>query len=929
MKIYDLQINHLTRPLGFMLNNPCFSYKVACDGAKRQVSARICVFGPDSVPVYDSGESGQIDSLGFTPPLPLRPRTHYTWKVSVTADNGERAESAETWFETGKMEEAWQGQWIAPQPGIVNARLFKCFSLPQRPVSARLYICGLGLYEAYINGEKAGDEYLTPYCNDYDRWMQYQTYDVTDLLSTENELSVMLGDGWYKGRFGFQGQKAVYGDRQALICELHVRLPGGQEQVIISDDSWLGEESQVRFANIYDGEVYDATLVPAPAQPVCLLPQLGTARLTERLSLPVRVTHTVIPSEILHTPAGETVLDLGQEISGYLSFRAAGEYGHIYKLEYGEILQDGCFYQDNLRTAKQEYTYVCDGNEYWTRPHFTFYGFRYVRLTGFGDNPDLKDFLGCVLCSDIAQTAILDTGNALVNRFAQNAVWGQRGNFIDVPTDCPQRDERMGWTGDAQVFCATAMYQTDAAAFYTKFLYDMAAEQRDRAGAVPHVVPSFHMAGSPACAWADAAAVMPWTVYRFTGDLSLLRRTYANMRMWAEWLCHMDDQTGSHRLWQAGAHFADWLALDAAYPESCIGGTDIYFIASAYYYYSLHLARLAAEALGENDDAKRWHTREDEVLAAIRREYRTPSGRLAVRTQTAYVLCLYLGLMPPEDTPALKEALDRAFEESRGELRTGFVGTAYLCRVLSRFGLNNRAYDLFLREKYPGWLYEVKMGATTVWERWNSVLPDGHMSDTGMNSLNHYAYGAIMEWVFGDAAGLSPVKAGFRSARLTPHPDPRLKTLDFAYESAVGRWRSAWQVTGENSFDWQVTVPFGAEAELVLPEAEVAGFAPEWEYTDGAMTCTVGAGEYAMHITFKRAPWQPLLIDLPLSALMENDEMRALIRSCAPSLETVQGAEKLLTMSLRKLRANHNNPLPVWEQKRLETALCTKCFGKV
>ena len=257
------------------------------------------------------------------------------------------------------------------------------------------------------------------------------------------------------------------------------------------------------------------------------------------------------------------------------------------------------------------------------------------------------------------------------------------------------------------------------------------------------------------------------------------------------------------------------------------------------------------------------------------------------------------------------------------------MGTAYLCRVLSRFGLNNRAYDLFLREKYPGWLYEVKMGATTVWERWNSVLPDGHMSDTGMNSLNHYAYGAIMEWVFGDAAGLSPVKAGFRSARLTPHPDPRLKTLDFAYESAVGRWRSAWQVTGDNSFDWQVTVPFGAEAELVLPEAEVAGFAPEWEYTDGAMTCTVGAGEYAMHITFKRAPWQPLLIDLPLSALMENDEMRALIRSCAPSLETVQGAEKLLTMSLRKLRANHNNPLPVWEQKRLETALCTKCFGKV
>jgi alpha-L-rhamnosidase len=284
--------------------------------------------------------------------------------------------------------------------------------------------------------------------------------------------------------------------------------------------------------------------------------------------------------------------------------------------------------------------------------------------------------------------------------------------------------------------------------------------------------------------------------------------------------------------------------------------------------------------------------------------------------------------MPPEDTPALKEALDRAFEESHGELRTGFVGTAYLCRVLSHFGLNNRAYDLFLHEEYPGWLYEVKMGATTVWERWNSVLPDGHMSGTGMNSLNHYAYGAVMEWVFSDAAGLSPIKAGFRSARMAPHPDPRLGKLDFAYESAVGRWRSAWQVTCKNGFDWQITVPFGAEAELVLPEAEVTGCDFEWKNTDGVMTCTVCAGEYVVHVSFKHAPWEPLLIDIPLNELMEDDEMRALIRACAPSLETVPDAQKLLAASIRKMRGNHRNPLPIWEQKRLETALCAKCFGK-
>ena len=914
MRIYGMQVNHLVNPLGFDLGAPTFSYKVKDTAARQARAARLRVYGPAGDSVYDSGLRADLDSLGFTPQLTLSPRTRYAWQVTVEADTGETADSPLAWFETAKQSEPWQGQWISAAEGIENARLFTRFTLPGQVKSARLYICGLGLYEAYVNGQKAGDEYLAPFCNNYDAWLQYQTYDVTDLLAEENELSVLLGVGWYMGRFGFQGQRAVYGDTEALLCELRVTLADGSERVIASDLSWQGAQSGVRFANIYDGETFDAGFQGAP-QPVRPAPGLDFSRPRARLSPPVRIMHTLRPAHILHTPAGETVLDLGQEITGWLTFRAAGERGHRYTLSYGEILQDGCFYRDNLRTAQQAFRYISDGAERWARPHFTFFGFRYVKLEGFGEAPDPHDFVGCVLYSDMEQTAFVTTGSEKVNRLAENVLWGQRGNFLDVPTDCPQRDERMGWTGDAQAFCATALYQMDAAAFYDKFLYDMETEQRPRGGAVPHVIPSFHMPGSPSCAWADAAAILPWTVYLFTGDRALLRRRYENMRLWVEWLYQADERTGGRRLWQAGAHFADWLALDAAYPASCTGGTDPDFIACAFYLYSTRLTRQAAEALGLSDDADRYRRLEEEILQAIRREYRTAGGQLALRTQTAYILCLYLGLMPPEDTPRLKAGLDRAFENSRGELRTGFVGTSYLCRVLTACGFDRLAYSLFLREEYPGWLYEVNMGATTVWERWNSVLPDGHVSDTGMNSLNHYAYGAVMEWLFRDAAGIAPVAEapGFRRALLQPHPDPRLGTLDFRYESAMGRYRSAWQVTGERAFDWQITVPFGAEADLVLPAGTVTGDPAPWRAQNGHLTCTVGAGSYAFHVVCDAAPWGERALDIPLETLMAYPALKERILACAPGLS----GSDLTRLTPRQLRSHHFNPLPVWEQKQL------------
>jgi len=631
MKIYGMRVNHLTDPVGFELKDIRFSYKVKDASGKKQQSARIVIAEKDKDIVFDSGYDTGMDSLCYAPKITLKPRTAYTWQVTVCTDAGEECTSDEAFFETGKMDEPWEAAWIMAAEKDGNAVFEKSFSLPERAVNARLYICGLGLYEAVVNGQRVGDEYLTPYCNDYDSWLQYQTFDITDLLGRDNTVKVSLGDGWYKGRFGFRGQKEIYGNRQAMICEIRARMRDGKEITIGTDETWRTMTGPVLFSNIYDGEIIDDTVAEKETGNAVKATQMMTERLTDRLSLPVRIVETLAPVDVIITPRGETVIDIGQNMTGWLAFRDKGVKGQKYHLSYGEVMQDGCFYRDNLRSAKAEFTYISDGVEKWVRPKFTFYGFRYIRIEGF-DGVNTEDFRGEVICSDIRQTSSVTTGNKLADRFALNAVWGQRGNFVDVPTDCPQRDERMGWTGDAQVFCGTAMYQTDSAAFYTKFMRDMLMEQNKREGGVPHVIPAFELPCMPSCAWADAAAIIPWTLWTFYGDTELLRQQYANIRGWAEWIHRVDEATGGQRLWQAGFHFADWLALDAAYPASCTGGTDRDLIASCYYYYSTRLAEKAASVLHYSQDQALFGKRADEIRQAIRREYFTVSGKPAVRT---------------------------------------------------------------------------------------------------------------------------------------------------------------------------------------------------------------------------------------------------------------------------------------------------------
>lgn len=792
---------------------------------------------------YDSGKRRDISSVGFSPEFPVQPERLYYWRVEVWDEQGHCGVSKPAFFRTGKMECGWQASWITSGLGDQVQPLFrKTFDIPGNIRRAWVSISCLGLFELYINGRKAGDEYLTPYCTHYTNWLQYLTWDVTALLNKgRNAIGVMTGNGWYKGRFGYiDGLDRLYGDTLGIICELSVELSDGSTLCIPSDESWRCCPSAVTESSIYDGEVYDCRREqPGFSLPGAECPnwkhakKMGTPEgmLTERLSPPVSVREQRKPERLIHTPAGEQVLDFGQNMTGWVECHVKLSEGQMLRLQYGEILQDGNFYNQNLRTAKAQYCCIGDGKERVVRPHFTFYGFRYVRVEGT-ETVNPEDFTAQLLHSDMERTGRIVTSNEKINRLFENIWWSQRDNFLDVPTDCPQRDERMGWTGDAQVFCASASFNADTAAFYRKYLFDLLLEQKKRGGSVPYVIPDilrqiYQRTGegeedpSGSSVWGDAAVIIPWTLYRFYGDRALLKEQYEAMKLWVDYMYSCDRNDGGTWLWESGFHFGDWLALDQPDPETPFGATDPFYIASVFYYYSTMLTAKAAHVLGYKEDAAVLEGRAGNIRQAIRRKYFTAEGDLRLDTQTAMVLALHMGLVPPKFRQRLAGRLGRKIEENGGHLDTGFAGTPYLCLALSESGKNRASYRLLLNEGYPGWLYAVNLGATTIWERWNSVLPDGSISKTEMNSLNHYAYGSIAEWMYRVMCGLNPEEKapGFARARISPMPDDRVDWVKLEYRSAAGTYRISWK-NRKKTIQYRITVPFSAQAEFILPQGQ-------------------------------------------------------------------------------------------------------------
>jgi alpha-L-rhamnosidase len=821
MKLTELKVNQIENPMGYEVQKLSFSWKVEnAEEAKKQEYARIIITEANEI-VYDSGEDVNANSVDYPVEIALKPRTRYTWSVEVEADNKEVAR-AESWLETGKGKEPWEANWISTDmERNIHPVMEKKFILDKKCTSARFYCCGLGLYELYINGRRVEEEYLAPGYHSYDFHLQTQTYDVYQyLLEGENQIQVFLGDGWFKGRLGFDGGFTdIYGDSYYFIGELHFVLEENEKHLLVTDESWRCKASPILWSNIYDGEAYDARLESQGEwKPVILKRPENFGELTDRYSLPIVKKESFQAIELIHTPMGQWVLDFGQNLTGWVEFDCDLPEGEKITLTASEILQEGCFYHENMRTAKTQFSYISKGEKAHVRPHFTFYGFRYMMVQS--SNPVVKEnFVAYHLRSDFNQIGSISTGNAKINQLFSNALWSQKDNFLDVPTDCPQRDERLGWTGDAQIFSETACYNMDMPAFYRKFLWDMRAEQSILDGSVPNVVPRLKrgmVAEHGACPWADAAVIIPWNVYLHYGSKTLLNETYSGMRDWIEYQKRKEEAIGGAHLIKDGFHFGDWLALDNPNPGP-FGATDPLFISSAYYYKGSRIVAESAKILDLQEDAEKYAKLADDILLAIQEKYFDKDGMLLHQTQTGLSLTIEFGLMPNKEKEH-GEVLQRKIEENNGYLNTGFVGSTILCPALTRTGHHKTAVDLLLNENYPSWLYSVNLGATTIWERWNSVMPDGKMNEEGMNSLNHYSYGSIVAWMYRELCGISPVidSPGFKRAVISPKPDERLQFVKGEINTAAGKYVSSWKFDEDGRVQYEIMIPFDSTAIVNL-----------------------------------------------------------------------------------------------------------------
>lgn len=703
----------------------------------------------------------------------------------------------------------WKAKWLKPAADMGEiAPIFSVgFVLAKKVKKATLYLTAIGVYEADLNGSRVGKFILAPGWTSYRHRLQYQTYDVTDMLREDNRLAVTVGKGWYRSTLpGWTGstiQAKLKENPPAVLAQLELTYEDGSTSTLVSDETWTVAESRVRCSTIYDGETYDATFTAASEQPAALfdgpydtlIPQEGEE---------IREQERIPGAECFTTPKGETVIDFGQEVTGYVEISVDAGYGDVIDLSCAEVMdKDGNFYTENYRSAKANYHYICKDGRQTAKARLTFFGFRYIRVNEFPGGPKQaapEHFTAVVLHSDIKRTGTLSCSNPLLNRLFNNIIWGQKDNFADVPTDCPQRDERLGWTGDAQVFVRTACLNYDVEKFFTKWLADLAADQTEN-GLVNHVIPAILDTETASAAWGDAATICPWTVYLSYGNPQILKNQFPSM---CKWVDYITSTTETPYLWIGGSHFGDWLGLDAP-SGSCKGSTRDDFIASAYYAYSTSLVVKAGHVLGE--DVSVYEELYDNIIKAFQKAYPTYT------TQTECVLAAHFKLA--SDCQAAADQLADMVKAAGTKLQTGFVGTPYLLHVLSDYGHTKLAYSLLLREEYPSWLYPVTKGATTIWEHWDGLMEDGSFWSSDMNSFNHYAYGSVADWVYSTAAGIQWMEdyPGYEKVRIAPLPDPRLDYLTATLDTRHGHISSHWKKEGK-FWRYEITTP--VETEIVI-----------------------------------------------------------------------------------------------------------------
>ena len=845
LEVLELSIEHLHNPVGISYSEPRFSWVIQSERANVvQVAYQVSVT-TGGKEVWNSGKitsdrSNLVEYKGAA----LVSKTRYEWRVKVWDNYGrESLYSDAAFFETGMLYKGeWKAQWIAA-PWEENPRgknpvhYFRSeLKLRKGVVKARIYASAHGLYELHINGRKVGDQEFAPGWTSYKKRLQYQVYDVTsDLQEGHNCLSAMLADGWHRGRIAYRGKDDPFKNQLSLLVQLEVEYENGRTQTFCTDKDWTASTGGILESTIYDGEVFDFTKEPtgwhkvgfdeSQWQRVKVLNE-AYETLVASHAPPVKVISRKTPVKTYRIAEDAMVYDFGQNLTGRVSIKVEGyDFEKIVVTHGEEIDHSNDLYTKNLRDAQARLVLkIGDKGKYSYTPHFTFMGFRYVKVSGISTHR-IHSVKAEVIHSDLQTTGSFECSNPLVNQLYSNIIWGQKGNFLDVPTDCPQRDERLGWTGDVQVFSTTAAYNMDVAAFFNKWMIDLVADQRED-GAVPWIIPNVFTKREPATGWADAAVIVPWNMYRMYGDKAILDKQYPSMKAWVDYMV-ANKEDG---LWFGRKHFGDWLSyIPVDKPHIRAAVTEDELLASIFYQHSLHLLSETAAILGKTDEAAQYRSTFQEANASFMDEFITPNGRLVSGTQTAYSLVLAFDLVPVE---LRKNMVDRLLKNvaQYDHLTTGFLGTASLNYALSESGYSNQAYELLLNTEFPSWLYPVTKGATTIWERWGGKRPEGTFQDPRLNSFNHYAYGAIGGWMMEHAAGIrpefespDPIKTndsyaadGFKTFVIAPEITDSLKFVKASYKSTYGLISSEWRHK-EDLLHLNVEIPVNTLADVYCP----------------------------------------------------------------------------------------------------------------
>ncbi len=813
----------------------------------------------------ESDKSNQVVYKGKS----LKSRMQCYWKVRVWDKDGRVTSWSEPAMWTmGLLKSSdWQAKWIGYDAQLSDSQveaenelvlppppyLRKAFSLDKSIKHATVYASALGLYELHINGKRVGNDYFTPGWTEYSKRVYYQAYDVTDLIKQGgNAVGAILADGWYAGYVGFGRKRDNYGSEPRLLVQLEIEYEDGGRQTIVSDKSWKATYGPIIEADFLMGETYDGRKEMSGWDKhdfddsnwdAAAVTNKIKGNLQAYPGVPVQKQLQVDAKKLTEPKDGVFVYDLGQNFAGLVRLKAKGSAGTKVVLRFAEMLNpDGTIYTENLRFARCTDTYILKGTgheEVW-EPRFTFHGFRYVEVTGYPGEPALDAITGIAVYSNTPQVGFFECSNPMVNQLYSNIVWSQRSNFIELPTDCPQRDERLGWTGDAQIFVRTATYNMDVAAFFTKWLVDLEDAQNAN-GAFPDVAPRICAMGDGTAAWGDAGVICPWTIYEVYDDTKVIEKHYNSMKKWISYL-----EKNSKGLLRPAAGYGDWVSIASDTPKDVI--------ATAYFAYSTRLLSKMAAAVGKKGDAKKYEKLFEQIREAFNKAYVTEDGRIKGETQTCYVLGLHFDLLPEDKRPAATEHLIEAIKEKDWHLSTGFVGLSYLLPTLTETGHLDVAYRLLLNDTFPSWGYSIRNGATSIWERWDGWTEDKGFQTPGMNSFNHYSFGAVGRWLFGTVAGIDTDGPGYKNIIIHPQPG-RITSTKASYESINGTISTDWKVEG-GKFKLNVTIPPNTTATVYIPAGDAKNITESGKpvtgvesisflRTDnGCAVFTVGSGQY-------------------------------------------------------------------------------------